>query len=28
VAVIMAMRSFDTGQRMVYDAEKREIHPG
>jgi predicted dehydrogenase len=28
VAVIMAMRSFDTGQRTVYDAEKREIHPG
>ncbi len=28
VAVIMAMRSFDTGQRMVYDAEKREIQPG
>ncbi len=28
VAVIMAMRSFDTGQRMVYDAAAREIHPG
>jgi len=28
VAVIMAMRSFDAGQRMVYDAEKREIRPG
>lgn len=28
VAVIMAMRSFDTGQRMVYDAEAREIRPG
>jgi predicted dehydrogenase len=28
VAVIMAMRSFDTGQRMIYDAQKREIRPG
>ncbi|MHC4072161.1 MAG: Gfo/Idh/MocA family protein [Planctomycetota bacterium] len=28
VAVIMAMRSFDTGQRMIYDVEKREIYPG
>ncbi|MEK7994226.1 MAG: hypothetical protein AAB403_10520, partial [Planctomycetota bacterium] len=28
VAVIMAMRSFDTGQRTVYDAEAREIRPG
>jgi len=28
VAVIMAMKSYDTGQRIVYDAEKREIHPG
>ena len=28
VAVIIAMRSFDAGQRMVYDAEKREIRPG
>ncbi|TKJ37395.1 MAG: hypothetical protein CEE38_07790 [Planctomycetes bacterium B3_Pla] len=28
VAVIMAMRSFDTGQRMIYDPQKREIHPG
>ena len=28
VAVIMAMQSYDTGKRMVYDSEKREIHPG
>lgn len=28
VAVIMAMMSFDSGRRMVYDAEKREIRPG
>ncbi|MBN2314349.1 MAG: Gfo/Idh/MocA family oxidoreductase [Sedimentisphaerales bacterium] len=28
VAVIMAMMSFDSGRRMVYDAEKREIYPG
>ncbi|MFH1717202.1 MAG: Gfo/Idh/MocA family oxidoreductase [Planctomycetota bacterium] len=28
VAVIMAMQSFDTGQRMIYDQEKREIRPG
>jgi predicted dehydrogenase len=28
IAVIMAMQSYDTGQRMVYDPEKREIHPG
>ncbi|MHC4424916.1 MAG: Gfo/Idh/MocA family protein [Planctomycetota bacterium] len=28
VAVIMAMRSFDTGQRMVYDPQTREIRPG
>lgn len=28
VAVIMAMRSYDTGQRIVYDPVKREIHPG
>lgn len=28
VAVIMAMMSFDSGRRMVYDAEKREIQPG
>jgi predicted dehydrogenase len=28
VAVIMAMRSYDTGRRMVYDAEKREIREG
>lgn len=27
-AVIMAMMSFDTGSRMVYDAEKREIRKG
>jgi len=28
VACIMAMQSYDTGQRMIYDQEKREIHPG
>ena len=28
VAVIMAMQSYDTGRRMVYDSEKREIYPG
>jgi len=28
VAVIMAMRAFDTGVRQVYDAEKREIRNG
>jgi predicted dehydrogenase len=28
VAVIMAMMSFDSGRRMVYDAKKREIYPG
>ena len=28
VAVIMAMQAFDAGTRMVYDSEKREIHPG
>ncbi len=28
VAVIMAMKSYDTGLRMIYDAEKREIRPG
>ena len=28
VAVIMAMMSFDSGRRMVYDAQKREIYPG
>jgi len=28
VAVIMAMQSYDTGQRMTYDQEKREILPG
>ena len=28
VAVIMAMQSYDTGRRMIYDAEKREIRPG
>jgi predicted dehydrogenase len=28
VAVIMAMISYDTGRRMVYDAQKREIYPG
>jgi len=28
VAVIMAMRSYDTGQRIVYDPAKRQIYPG
>ena len=28
VAVIMAMQSYDTGRRTVYDAEKREIREG
>lgn len=28
VAVILAMRAFDTGQRQVYDAQKREIRAG
>jgi len=28
VACIMAMQSYDTGKRMIYDAEKREIRPG
>ena len=28
VAVIMAMRAFDTGRRQVYDPEKREIREG
>ena len=28
VACLMAMQSFDTGKRMVYDAEKREIREG
>ncbi len=28
VAVIMAMMSYDTGKRMVYDADKREIRAG
>ena len=28
VAVIMAMQSYDAGQRMVYDATTREIRPG
>jgi hypothetical protein len=28
VAVIMAMMSFDSGRRMVYDAKKREIRTG
>jgi len=28
VAVIMAMRAYDTGRRQVYDAEKREIREG
>ena len=28
VACIMAMRSFDTGKRQVYDADKREIREG
>lgn len=28
VAVIMAMKAYDTGQRQIYDAEKREIRTG
>ena len=28
VAVIMAMRAYDTGRRYVYDADKSEIRPG
>jgi predicted dehydrogenase len=28
VACIMAMQSYDTGHRMIYDAEKREIREG
>jgi predicted dehydrogenase len=28
VAVIMAMQSYDSGQRMIYDVEAREIRPG
>ena len=28
VAVIMAMRAYDTGHRMVYDPEHREIRKG
>jgi len=28
VAVLMAVRSFDTGKRMVYDAQTREIREG
>ena len=28
VACIMAMQSYDTGKRMLYDHEKREIRPG
>ena len=28
VAVIMAMQSYDTGQRMIYDHKKREIRAG
>ena len=28
VAVIMAMQSFDTGRRTIYDAQAREIRPG
>ena len=28
VACIMAMKSYDTGKRMVYDPKKREIHAG
>jgi predicted dehydrogenase len=28
VAVIMAMMSYDTGKRMIYDAGRREIRPG
>ena len=28
VACLMAMQSFDTGLRMIYDPAKREIRPG
>jgi predicted dehydrogenase len=28
VAVIMAMRAFDTGQRQIYDVQRREIRAG
>lgn len=28
VSVIMAMQAFDTGRRMIYDRELREIHEG
>jgi hypothetical protein len=28
VAVIMAMMSYDSGSRMVYDVEKRQIRKG
>jgi len=28
VAVVMAMKAFDTGRRIVYDAEKREFREG
>jgi len=28
VAVIMAMRAYDTGRRQIYDAKKREIREG
>jgi len=28
VACIMAMQAFDTGRRMIYDPQKREIRPG
>ena len=28
VAVIMAMKAYDTGRRQVYDPEKREIREG
>jgi len=28
VAVIMAMKAFDTGKRQVYDVKKREIREG
>ena len=28
VAVILAMAAFDSGRRMIYDAEAREIRPG
>jgi len=28
VAVIMAMKAYDTGRRQIYDAQKREIRQG